>query len=281
MIKKKLIIIGIMILIMGGFFYYKYLEKERHRFKVVFMDVGQGDASLIQFESGEKMLIDCGPNSGILSALSRNTVFYDRTIDFLLVTHPDLDHYGGCIDVLKRYQVKKILINGRQKISDPYFEEWKRLSKGYPTSEVGVSTTLAISSSTFQFFSPDSSLVFKNKISDNDYSIVFKLQHNQQSFLFTGDMEEALEKLLVEKYCTAGRSGSCPLRSNILKVGHHGSDSSSSEVFLSVVAPKLAVISVGKNKFGHPSLRAIRHLYRVNTEMFRTDKTGDFVFTGQ
>ncbi|MFA6105766.1 MAG: MBL fold metallo-hydrolase [Patescibacteria group bacterium] len=272
MTKNKILIIAI-IIILGGFFYFRYSEAERHKFKIVFLNVGQGDATVIQFETGEKMLVDCGPDRGILSALGRNLAFYDRTIDYLLISHPDLDHYGGCVDVLKNYQIKKIYINGREK-TDSYFREWKSVSTGYLTEIAGVSTTLTIASSSFRFFSPDLSLVFKNKISDNDYSIIFKLSHGSSSYLFTGDAEETLEKLLVEKYCPEVNNA-CPLQSGVLKVGHHGSDGSSSELFLSRVKPIEAVISVGKNKFGHPGLRAIRHLERIGAKIKRTDESGD------
>jgi competence protein ComEC len=271
--RKKIILILLLAVLIGGFFYFRYLESERHKFKVTFLNVGQGDATIIQFENGEKMLLDCGPDRGILSALGRNLAFYDRTIDYLMISHPDLDHYGGCVDVLNNYQVKKIFTNGKEK-SDSYFREWKKVSREYEVEVVGVSTTLLMASSTYYFFSPDESLEFLNKISDNDYSIVFQLVHNNKKYLFTGDMEEDLEKFLVEKHCSSINI-LCPLRSDILKVGHHGSDSSSSEIFLEKVRPTTAVISVGKNKFGHPGLRAIRHLERMRAEIMRTDKAGD------
>ena len=303
--RATFVIVAVSVFLLGGFFYYQYSEKERHKFKVVFLNVGQGDATIIQFENGEKMLVDCGPDRAILSALGRNLAFYDRTIDYLLISHPDLDHYGGCIDVLKNYQVKEILTNGKEKNYDAYFNEWKNASARYSNVVAEVSTTMSVDFSTFQFFSPDAGLSFKNKISDNDYSVVFRLEHGGESFLFTGDMEEALEKLLVEKYCGSilssravvggsllpterdsstsslrdyGRNDNCVFQSDILKVGHHGSDGSSSELFISRVHPEEAVISVGKNKFGHPGLRAIRHLERAGAKIIRTDETGDIVF---
>ena len=103
----------------------------------------------------------------------------------------------------------------------------------------------------------------------------FRLTHGDENFLFTGDMEEPLEKLLGEKYCVS--TSTCILNSDILKVGHHGSDGASSELFLSFVKPKTAVISVGKNKYGHPTLRAMRHLERAGAEILRTDLIGDIV----
>src|SRR3989344_9396567 len=123
--RWRVIIIAslIMLAISGG--YYWYFQKQQSHFYVVFLNIGQGDAALINFGNGQKMLVDCGPNRSILSALGRHLPFYDRTIDYLLVTHPDLDHYGGCVDVLKRFDVKNIIINGATKAYDPYWVIWR------------------------------------------------------------------------------------------------------------------------------------------------------------
>lgn len=277
--KKILFVLSIaLVFILGAFFYYQYSETERHKFKVTFLNVGQGDAVLIQFANGEKMLVDCGPNKIILSALGRNLAFYDRTIDYVLSTHPDLDHYGGCVDVVKNYQVRKIITNGKEKPSDPYWQEWNKTMR-QSGAELMMMTQPAIwtiAGDTLQFISPDPALTLTAKEADNNnYSIVFRLTHGSENFLFTGDMEEPLEKLLGEKYCSS--TSTCVLSSDTLKVGHHGSDGSSSELFLSFVKPKTAVISVGKNKYGHPTLRAIKHLERAGATIRRTDEEGDIV----
>lgn len=272
--KKAGLLILIVLLILGGFFYYQYSEKQRHKFKLVFLNVGQGDAALIQFESTEKILVDCGPDKTILSALGRNLSFFDRTIDTLIVSHPDLDHYGGCVDVLKNYLVKNILVNGNEK-NDSFFGEWKMAIANKKVEIENGHRYFSIASSTLEFFSPDESLGVPSKSGENNFSIVFKLSHLGNEYLFTGDMEEPLEKILAEKYCS---SPSCPLQADVLKVGHHGSDTASSELFLNYVKPKTAVISVGKNKFGHPTLRAIRHLERAGARILRTDLLGDVRF---
>lgn len=272
--KIILVVCLLGILIIGGFFYFRWLENERHKFKVVFLNIGQGDAALIQFENGKKMLVDCGPNRGILSALGRNMAFYDRTIDYVLTTHPDLDHYGGCVDVVKNYQVNEIITNGRIK-SDQYFEQWEKtkLVSGAVLKIMSKPEIWKIGEDSLQFVSPDQSLNILGKDADsNNFSIVFQLTHGREHFLFTGDMEAPLEKALVDKYCEAS---TCVLNSDILKVGHHGSDGASSELFLSFVRPKTAIISVGKNKFGHPTLRAMRHLERAGAKIMRTDFLGD------
>ncbi len=314
---KIIIPISLALFIFGFiFFYYDYYESELHNFKVTFLNVGQGDAALIQFANGEKMLVDCGPNKIILSALGRNLAFYDRKIDIVLATHPDLDHYGGCIDVVKNYQVKKIITNGKGKPYDPYWQEWNKAmaESGAELVTMDKPDTWTIASDTLKFVSPDPALPLQPKeIDNNNFSIVFRLTHGNENFLFTGDMEEPLEKLLGEKYCGSltpgatatppvasgdhllfGRGGQtmspssprggegelpkqCLLQADVLKVGHHGSDGASSELFLSFVKPKTAIISVGKNKYGHPTLRAIRHLERTGAQIRRTDLEGDII----
>jgi len=275
--KKIIIFLAAGILIVGGLFLYIYLDSHRPKhFSVTFLNIGQGDSALIKFENGQKMLVDCGPNKIVLSRLGRILPFYDRTIDYVLATHPDLDHYGGCVDVLRRYKVKTIIINGREKTNDPYWQEWNKAMREEPGATIvtmASPTSWNIASDTLHFISPDPSLLLSVGPADsNNYSIVFKLTHDRESFLFTGDMELPLENALLAKYCTSLCSA---LHADTLKVGHHGSESSSSENFLSFIQPKQAVISVGRNRYGHPSRRVLKHLERVGAEILRTDQLGN------
>ncbi len=325
--KKIIIVIVIGLLVVGVIFVYIYIDSHRPRhFEVDFLNIGQGDSTLIQFANGQKMLVDCGPNKIVLSALGRHLPFYDNTIDYVLATHPDLDHYGGCVDVLKRYNVKNIITNGHTKPSDPYWQEWNKVmheetyddhpltpsfarrGQRTPATIITMSspTVWTIASDTLQFISPDPALKLDVGAADsNNYSIVFKLTHEGETFLFTGDMEVPLENELMRKYCATstvlssraesrdlarpdeisplaarlGRNdnGCTALRADTLKVGHHGSDTGSSEPFLAIVKAKKAIISVGKNKYGHPTLRVLKHLERSGAEILRTDQKGDIV----
>jgi competence protein ComEC len=110
-------------------YYGAWSYRETHHFKIVFLNIGQGDSALIQFANGQKMLVDCGPNAAVLEALGRNLPFYDRRIDYLIATHPDLDHYGGCVDIVKRYTLGEIITNGKSKDRDPYFQTWDALRR--------------------------------------------------------------------------------------------------------------------------------------------------------
>lgn len=310
-------IIGVIILMaLVIVVYFLFWRHAKTQFSVTFFNVGQGDAALIKFTNGQKMLVDCGPDKKILSKLGQSLPFFDKTLDYLIISHPDLDHYGGCVDVLNRYKVKQIITNGVTKEYDPYWQEWNKAAVGEQAINkiINGNELLTIASSTLEFFSPDSQLDFGDaKIDDNDKSIVFKLtDNNGKTFLFTGDMGAPLENVLLKKYCSntmltaaqatanptqpplgkgrglaispsyqEGARGelpkTCPFRSNILKVGHHGSNNSSGQEFLAAVKPKEAIISVGDNKFGHPGLRVIRHLERVGAQILRTDQTNDIL----
>jgi competence protein ComEC len=297
--RKKVLttLITSLILIIGLYFYVQNSEAESKIFKVTFLNVGQGDAALIRFSNGEKMLVDCGVNSKILEKLGEHLPFYDRTIDYLLISHPDADHYGGCVDVLKRYDVKKIITNSDSREGDPYWDVWLKYL-GEENAEHKVITqpeVWDIDGAKIEFLSPDKSLgLDPKKAKGNNDSIVFRVVRGNESFLFMGDAEMPLEDALVNKYCitstiaipTSTISSSPPeqeklhcdqIDSDYLKVGHHGSDSSSDEKFLEAVSPSEAIVSVGKNSYGHPSFRVLKKLERVGAEILRTDYKGDII----
>lgn len=282
MLKRRGVVVIIFIIFLGGFFYFRHVKKWAHTFHITFLNIGQGDATLINFDNGQKMLVDCGPDKSVLARLSRALPLWDRTIDYLLITHPDLDHYGGCVDVLRRYKIKKIITNGRSKPNDRYWEEVESAMRNEPAERVTMAsaTVWTIAGDTLEFISPDPNLVLDVKSDDsNNYSIAFKIQHKDLSFLLTGDMEEPLEKALLKKYCAPFlKDASCPsLAATVLKVGHHGSNSSSGSEFLNSVKPQTAVISVGKNRYGHPSPRVIKRLERAGATILRTDELGDIM----
>ena len=251
--------------------------------QVHFLDIGQGDASLIIFPNGEKMLVDCSIDARILESLGRVLSFRDHTIDYLVATHPDQDHFGGCVDVLKRYDVKHIYFNEFKKEGSRYLPVFFETVKAEPHSdyiEVNKEQSITIASTTIHFLYPDAPLarlepiqnIQEQKISNNT-SVVFLLQFGTQKVLFTGDAEVETENYLLKKYGNK-------LDSDVLKVGHHGSKSSSSQAFLNVVTPKIATISAGKNNdYGHPSLRTLKKLERVQAKIWRTDQKGDILIT--
>ena len=248
-------------------------------FQIIFFNVGQGDSTLIRFANGEKMLIDCGPDKIAVGKLGEYLPFYDRTIDYLLITHPDLDHYGGCVDVLKRYRVNNIITNGDTKPDDSFWQIWDEYARAENAAGIIINnpTTTVIGGASFKFLSPNADFNLGASAEGNNRSIVFLFKYNTTTILFTGDMETVLEKEVINKNCSSSALVCESLDADYLKVGHHGSDSSSDEEFLSLVSPKYAIISVGKNRFGHPSLRTIRKLERVGAAIWRTDEKDDII----
>jgi len=263
---------------LAAIFYLKYFEKINYR--IVFFDIGQGDAALIRFKNNEKMLVDCGPDRSIMNKLGRFLPFYDRTIDYLVVTHFHLDHYGGCIEVLERYRVKNIFINSDNNSGDPYFDKWVvRLNEERANIRIVTNSfDFEIAGAFIQVLSPNPNLP-SSIISGNNHSIVFRLIYGTTTVFFSADMEEPVEKELIDFWCEKPEDEQfCHnLQSEYLKIGHHGSDTSSGKDFLAAISPKKAIISVGKNHFGHPSLRVLRRLERIGAQIFRTDQKGDII----
>jgi len=251
---------------------------------VTFLDIGQGDATFLRFPNGETMLVDCAKDARVLEALGRVIPFYENSIDTLVVTHPDSDHYGGCIDVMKRFTVHTIVYNGLQKKGDTYWESfWQEIENeqvsGATFVQLERETVWNIASTTVDFLYPDHDVTKNANVprtthnEDNNTSVVMKVSVGDQDVLLTGDMETPLEEYLVATYGDA-------LDVEVLKVGHHGSGSSSGQEFLDVVQPDIAIISVGeKNSYGHPSLRVLKRLERAGAEIHRTDQGGDITLT--
>jgi len=241
--------------------------------EVDFLDVGQGDAILIKSPFGQNILIDGGPDSKVVEQLGKNLPFWDKQIDLMVLTHPHDDHVTGLIEIIKRYDVKKILYTGV--VHDaPNYLAWleevrdKKISLALvdrpQTIKLGENCGLDI-------LFPQKSFIGQGVDNLNNSSIVAKLFYGQNRFLLVGDAEAVVEKELL----IAGVN----LKSEVLKVGHHSSDTSSSEEFLEAVNPKFAVIEVGKdNDFGHPNLRILKRLERVGAQIFRTDLDGTIKF---
>ncbi len=248
--------------------------------RVTFLDVGQGDASLIDFTNGEQVLVDCSQDSRILSALGRVMKFYDNQIDYLIVSHPDLDHYGGCEDVLRRFDVKHVITNGFDKDYDSAWRSFKQaiVDEGAEWKTIDSEQELSINNSVIQFLYPDHplkndpSVPESGKGAQSNYtSIIFELTYKNKKILFVGDAGEEEENYVVEKY-------GADLDVDVLKVGHHGSYHSSSDAFLKLVTPQISVIPVGAgNSYGHPSYRTLRRLENVSSTIYRTDIDKDVV----
>jgi len=246
--------------------------------EVIFFDVGQGDAIFINTPKRQQILIDGGPTSAILEKLGKEMPFYDRTIDLIILTHPERDHLAGLLEVLEKYKVENILWTGVIR-DTAEFQEWQKLIKKEKANIFIAKNGQKIKAARtiLDVLYPFESLVDREFENSNDTSIVAKLIFNKNSFLFTGDISKLTEKDLIirENSC----SDSCQfatLDSDVLKVAHHGSKTSSSEEFIAKVSPEIAVISVGKsNSYGHPHQEVLEILTKYGIKILRTDQNGD------
>lgn len=273
-IKKKaaLIVVSVaLLLIIIQVFY------PADNLKVNFINVGEGDCILIEAPNKINILIDGGgtPQSNfdvgskiVIPYLRRKGI---NEIDLLILTHPHLDHLEGLLPVLKELKVKMVLDSGLACDSSEYKEFISLiLKKGIPYHKAKAGDNF--------IFNNNLEIFLLNPLYDSDFyaesdfnnaSIVVKLFYKNVDFLFTGDIEETAEKkLLVWQNI---------LQSDILKVGHHGSSTSTSLEFLDKVDPGIAVITVGKNHFGHPSQKIIERLEDKNIQIYRTDEDGTIV----
>ena len=248
---------------------------------VTFLDVGEGDAILVQCPSGRNMLIDGGGSSGpaaesigervVLPALLLRGI---RKLDLVVLTHPHNDHVGGLVKVIEEMPVGMVLDSGQPHPTSLYEKFLVTVEKEkvpYKLARAGQTIRLAPEIEAFVIH-PSQAWISGNSSNLNNGSVVIQLVYRRVSFLLTGDIEAEAEEWLL--------AGSEDLPSTVLKVGHHGSDTSSTEEFLRAVSPKLAVISVGEdNHFGHPSPEVLDRLHDHRVKVYRTDLSGAITVT--
>ena len=244
-----------------------YLRSASGALNVYFIDVGQGDAVLIESPTRGRVLVDGGANRSILRELGRILPFGDKRIDVLLATHPDADHIGGLLEVVSRYDIGLFLETGMDAENDIDDELWRRL-EGREVTRLLARRGMALDlgdGALVRILFPD------RDVSDwdpNDASVVARLDYGEDSFLLTGDAEIKTENLLL-------RLGEDVLDTDVLKVGHHGSKTSSTWSFIKAVEPMYAVISAGKdNRYGHPHQSVLDTLSKVNAKILSTSELG-------
>jgi len=234
--------------------------------KVTFFDVGQGDAIFIETPNHRQILIDGGPDKTVLEKLGQAMLFYDRTIDLIILTHSDADHVAGLIEVLNYYQVKHILTSGFEQDTAVY-HKWRKLisEKNIPLTIVQAGQKVILNKEIIlEIFWPEQPMTGIK--SANNASVVGRLVYGQTEFLLTGDIDKKIEKILLTRNWN--------LESDVLKAAHHGSKTSSSDNFIKAVNPQVAIISVGENnRYKHPHLDVLERL--KDSVIHRTDKDGD------
>jgi competence protein ComEC len=245
-------------------------------FQVTFFDVGQGDAAFVRTSLGRQIVIDGGPDSTILRKLAREIPFWDRTIDMVILSHPAQDHVAGLVSVLEKYKVQNIMWNGIRKDTE-IFKAWIRVLEQEEEEGTVVSIVRAPGKVSLkgkgcpQFLDilyPIDDIAGKVFVDDNDTSVVVRVVSCDHSVLLTGDLSQRGEKQIL--------SNAYDVRSDALKMGHHGSRTSSSEEFIQAVSPDVAVISSGReNRYGHPHEEVLARFLEFGIDILRTDELGD------
>lgn len=229
---------------------------------VHYMDVGQGDAILLAC-GGEYMLIDAGDNSQGTTVQNYLTKQGVKTLKYVVGTHPDTDHIGGMDVILYKFNCNTIVLPDVENDTETYRDVLDTMKeKGYHNTVPKAGASYRLGDASFVIVGPTK--IYEDT---NNNSIVIRLTHGDNSFLFAGDMEEEAEADILQ--------GKVSVKADVLKVGHHGSRSSSSEAFLEAVAPSYAVISCKEgNSYGHPHAQTMNALRRMGVKVFRTDEQG-------
>ncbi len=275
--KNKKTLITVVVLFIVAFIYTNITDianknenfSAKENLCVSFLDVGQGDSSFIEFPNGKCMLIDAS-----IKDAGENIEEYIKSrgfkkIDYVVATHPHSDHIGGMKYIAENFEIGEVYLTEAATTTKIFIEFLETIK------EKGVAVNKAKKG---QNFSQDDVLVeFLGPVSDtyedlNNWSAVVKVTYKDTAFLFTGDVERLAEYELIN----SGQS----LKADVLKVAHHGSDSSSSNKFLKEVTPSVCVISCGKNNdYGHPHKETLDRLRSVGTEIYRTDLNQTVVIT--
>ncbi len=261
-----LVVIGISSL----FLFFSEVSLNRNP-KIIFLDVGQGDSILVIAPNGRQVLIDSGKYADISMKIAKYMPISDRSLDIIIATHPDIDHISGFNSILDEYSVDYFIHSGLLAGAPVY----RSIAKKVKNSGIIVRTAVSgekifIDEGMYlEILSPYLNQEIENP---NDHSVVIKLVYRDKSILLTGDASKLIERNLVSMYGDA-------LNSDILKLGHHGSKTSSDSIFVEEVGPKYGIISAGcNNKYGHPNAEVLKILDENNIEDLSTCEMGDIIF---
>ncbi len=260
-------------LIIANLFVYIWIESivPRGFVSISYLNVGQGDAILIESTHRKRILIDGGPDKTVLRELGSIMSFFDRTIDIVIESHPDKDHIAGLPEVISRYTVHTFLEPGVESLNTVDDELKKRIhKKKIPDilARKGMIVSLGDGS--------ELEILFPNKdvsgFETNDASIIARYTYGNTCFLFTGDAPQKIEEYLIGMYKEH-------LKCNVLKAGHHGSRTSTGDQFLHFVKPDIAIISAGKdNRYGHPHQEVLDRLKERTITVLSTIDEGTIRF---
>lgn len=259
------------------------LKQNENLLQLYFLNVGQGDGELIILPGGAKMLVDSGPpNQKIFQELSKILSPFDRTIDLVSYSHAQQDHMGSLPEVIERYKAGALISNGVGNTIGTYKALMENIKKqNLPNIVLSRGDKIHYKSSIIHILNPATCLDTRcPNIDLNEGSLILLLESASTTVLFTGDIGTKTEKALLSELAQHHffqKSGAGLVEElhynqvDILKVPHHGSKYSSSKEFLQATSPKIAVIEVGKNSYGHPSPITLKQLQHYNIRTFRTD----------
>lgn len=262
------------------------------RTKIVFCDVGQGDAAYIRIKNKTDVVIDAGPNRKILLCLGKHMPFYDRKIELAIISHPQTDHFGGFLELIDRYQIEKIILPSIDNSNKSFnLLKSKILNKKIFTLFLKAGNKITINNDQLSFYWPTEDFLNRSLVYDkprqlnkhilgvssidlNYFSYIFMFEENNFRALFTGDAPPAVLASIMRN-----ESVNHLKNTNILKIPHHGSKNGLTEMFLKLANPQVVVISVGRNNsFGHPTKEILDMLQASSTQIRRTDEEGDIIF---
>lgn len=240
--------------------------------EVYFFDVGQGDSELIRLPGGENILIDAGTSSTEDELVGELRSLGAETLDLVVATHPHADHIGGMAAVIDAFDVRQVVMPRISESDTPTTKTYENLLQSIADKGLTITPAepgdelLSSGGAVLTVLAPNG----EDYGDLNNYSVVLRLTYGEDSFLFTGDAEEASEEEM--------RSLNWPLTATVLKCGHHGSETSTSPAFLDAVSPQYAVISCGvDNDYGHPDAVTLEKLEAAGAEVFRTDLQGSIL----
>lgn len=265
-------LIGILCVFLVGTLFYEYKKINSDTYRVIFLENSLGDASLIITPEGKSIVIDTGSDEAVAQKIAQYQGIFHQKIDALILSHEDSDHSGGAPEILKKFHVKHIFLEGIDPKNSLSQAIWKAIDKqNIPytflsgTKDFKIDDHLVIDT----LMPREENLLFKSK--NNNDSLVFFLTFFGKKVLFTGDIEQAAEQELL----LSGED----IHADILKVPHHGSKTSSSEEFITAVDPKYAVAIAEKvNQFGHPHKEVVERYQAHHVNFLQTGIEGDVSF---
>jgi len=271
--RTALILVSLVLLVLNvAVFTYLYRPQTAH-LTVSFLDVGQGDAILIEGPTGIEMLIDGGKDRSVLRELPRVMGPLDRSIDILVATHPDADHIGGLPAVLDRYSVSYYFDQEKSGDTTTYrhLENSVDLERGVQEGLLRSGIRIHLGNGAYaDVLHPEDNAEMLRET--NDASVSMRLVYGETEFMLTGDAPVWVEDRIVKRYGDT-------LRSDVLKAGHHGSKTSTSPAFLAAVDPRIVVVSAGKdNSYGHPHQDVVARILESGATLLSTINEGTITF---